>query len=84
MALEVADQPLFEALRAWRREAAAQQAVPPYVIFHDRTLAEIAETRPRSSAALARIGGVGQGKLERYGAAVLALVAREGGDDPRS
>ena len=76
--LEEVDRGLFDALRAWRREEAARQAVPPYVIFHDRTLAEIAGGRPKSAAALARIGGVGQGKLERYGAAVLALVAAEG------
>jgi ATP-dependent DNA helicase RecQ len=65
---------LFEALRAWRREEAARQAVPPYVIFHDRTLAEIAEMRPLNLMGLANIGGVGQGKLDRYGEAVLALV----------
>ncbi len=77
-ALEVTgdDMALFDALRAWRREEAQRQAVPPYVIFHDRTLAEVASSRPRSPAALARIGGVGQGKLDRYGAAVLALVAQ--------
>jgi ATP-dependent DNA helicase RecQ len=75
--LEEADRSLFDALRAWRREEASRQAVPPYVIFHDRTLAEIAGAKPKSAAALARIGGVGQGKLERYGSAVLALVARE-------
>ncbi len=67
---------LFDALRAWRREEAARQAVPPYVIFHDSTLADIARDRPNSAAGLARIGGVGQGKLDRYGEAVLALVKR--------
>jgi ATP-dependent DNA helicase RecQ len=67
---------LFEALRDWRRKEAARQSVPPYVIFHDRTLAEIAQTRPTTLPALARVGGVGQGKLERYGEVVLALVAR--------
>ncbi|MDR3512807.1 MAG: HRDC domain-containing protein, partial [Caulobacteraceae bacterium] len=76
VALDEADRGLFDALRAWRREEAARQAVPPYVIFHDRTLAEIAAGKPRSRAALARIGGVGQGKLERYGEAVLALVTQ--------
>ncbi len=69
-----ADMPLFEALRAWRRDEAHRQKVPPYVIFHDATLAEIARVRPTSSAALGRAGGVGQGKLDRYGAAVLAVV----------
>ncbi|MEO8112909.1 MAG: DNA helicase RecQ [Phenylobacterium sp.] len=73
-ALSPADQPLFEALRAWRTGEAKGQHVPPYVIFHDRTLAEIAQTRPGSSAALERINGVGEGKLARYGEAVLAVV----------
>ena len=66
---------LFDALRAWRREEATRQSVPPYVIFHDRTLAEIAKGRPDTPGALAGVGGVGQAKLDRYGAAVLALVA---------
>jgi ATP-dependent DNA helicase RecQ len=68
------DMALFEALRTWRREEAARQGVPPYVIFHDSTLADIAKDRPATPAALGRIGGVGQGKLDRYGAAVLSLV----------
>jgi ATP-dependent DNA helicase RecQ len=66
--------PLFEALRSWRREQASLQGVPPYVIFHDRTLAEIASARPGSAVELGRISGVGQGKLDRYGEAVLKLV----------
>ncbi|HEX4181598.1 MAG TPA: DNA helicase RecQ [Caulobacteraceae bacterium] len=69
-----ADMALFEALRAWRREEAARQSVPPYVIFHDSTLADIARERPRGAGALSKIGGVGQGKLDRYGEAVLAIV----------
>jgi len=68
------DQPLFEALRSWRGRAAKTQAVPPYVIFHDRTLAEIAQARPGTRAALERISGVGEGKLARYGEAVLEVV----------
>jgi len=68
------DQPTFEALRAWRRDEAARQHLPPYVIFHDRTLVEIAHARPASLAALAEIGGVGQAKLDRYGEGVLALI----------
>jgi ATP-dependent DNA helicase RecQ len=66
--------PLFEALRAWRRATAAKQGVPPYVIFHDRTLAEIAALRPATLADLAGVGGVGQAKLDHYGQAVLKLV----------
>jgi len=68
------DRLLFEALRAWRKEVATAQGVPPYVVFHDRTLMEIALARPKSGTELGRVGGVGQGKLDRYGAAVLKLV----------
>ena len=55
-----ADLPLFEALRAWRRDEARRQSVPPYVIFADRTLAEIARERPGSLAALRQVSGVGE------------------------
>ncbi|MBX7248489.1 MAG: DNA helicase RecQ [Caulobacteraceae bacterium] len=69
-----ADRALFEALRNWRKDVAAEQGVPPYVIFHDRTLLDIARARPDSAATLARVAGVGEGKLARYGDAVLRLV----------
>ena len=65
---------LYEALRAWRRVTAAEQGVPPYVIFHDRTLAEIALYRPATLSDLTGIGGVGQTKLDHYGQAVLRVV----------
>ncbi|MGZ3368287.1 MAG: DNA helicase RecQ [Caulobacteraceae bacterium] len=68
------NQALYEALRAWRRQAAADQGVPPYVIFHDRTLAEIALFRPATLSDMAMIGGVGQAKLDHYGQAVLRVV----------
>ncbi len=68
------NQDLYEALRAWRRQAAAEQGVPPYVIFHDRTLAEIALFRPATLSDMAMIGGVGQAKLDHYGQAVLKVV----------
>ncbi|MDB5418665.1 MAG: recQ [Phenylobacterium sp.] len=74
LALPPHDQPLFEALRAWRGAEAKAQHVPPYVIFHDRTLAEIAAARPASRATLVRLNGVGESKLTRYGEAVLAVV----------
>ncbi len=64
----------FEALRAWRREAAAAQGVPPYVIFHDATLAAIVTAKPRDLAALAGVPGIGEAKLKRHGQAVLALL----------
>jgi ATP-dependent DNA helicase RecQ len=71
---EGADAGLLERLKAWRREAARDQNVPAYVIFHDRTLAEIAQRRPASLAELASIGGIGAAKLERYGAALMDLM----------
>ena len=66
---------LFEALRQWRADEAKTQAVPPYVIFHDTTLREIAAVRPEALDELGEVKGVGASKLARYGAAVLAVVA---------
>jgi ATP-dependent DNA helicase RecQ len=74
MAIAASDRPLFEALRSWRAAEAKAQHVPPYVIFHDRTLAEIATSKPGSRAALARLNGVGEAKLAHYGEAVLEVV----------
>jgi ATP-dependent DNA helicase RecQ len=67
--------PLFDALRAARREIASAAGVPPYVVFHDSTLRGIAAARPHNLAELARIQGVGEAKLMRYGDAMLAAVA---------
>lgn len=67
--------PLFDALRETRRALASEAGVPPYIIFHDSTLREIAAARPASLAELERVNGVGRTKLERYGDAVLAAVA---------
>jgi ATP-dependent DNA helicase RecQ len=66
--------PLFEALRARRRDLAAEAGVPPYVIFHDSTLREMAELKPTTLQALSRIGGVGAAKLERYGEAFVEVM----------
>jgi ATP-dependent DNA helicase RecQ len=68
------NQALFEALRSWRLAQAREQGVPPYVVFHDRTLIEIAGGRPASLAELGRVAGVGQAKLDRYGEAVLDVL----------
>ena len=73
-ALPTADRALFEKLRARRLELAKAQNVPPYVIFHDRTLAEMAARCPRSVAELAAIPGIGEVKLTRYGEAFLAVI----------
>ncbi|MGH6786025.1 MAG: DNA helicase RecQ [Novosphingobium sp.] len=66
--------PLFEALRILRRDLAQEAGLPPYVIFHDATLREMAATRPATLAALGEIGGVGSRKLEAYGDAFLAAI----------
>jgi ATP-dependent DNA helicase RecQ len=68
------DQQLFTALRAVRLELAREQNVPPYVIFHDRTLREIAIRKPSSLGALSTISGVGEKKIERYGAVFLEVI----------
>ena len=70
--------PLFDALRDARRKLASDAGVPPYVIFHDSTLREIAEHKPRNLDELGRIQGVGAVKLERYGDAMLAALASSG------
>ena len=67
--------PLFEALRACRRELALGAGVPPYVVFHDSTLREMAARRPRTEADLAHISGIGARKREAYGQAFLEIIA---------
>ena len=67
---------LFESLRVWRAMEAKAQSVPPYVIFHDTVLREIAAIRPVSLDELGQIKGVGASKLQRYGASVLSVVAQ--------
>lgn len=67
---------IFEALRKWRKATADAAGVPPYVVFADRTLRELALLRPRDEAALGAIFGIGKGKLERYGRALLAELGR--------
>ena len=66
--------PLFEALRAWRREQAKEMGVPPYVIFHDSTLRGVAAAKPSSLSALSLIEGIGDTKLDRYGESLLAAL----------
>ena len=76
--VDAGDRPLFDALRGWRGQLAREQNVPAYVIFHDRTLRDIAQLRPASISELARVGGIGGGKLARYGEAVLEIVREQG------
>lgn len=71
---EVADDPLWHALKAKRMELAKEQGVPPYVIFHDSTLLEILNHHPSSLTEMGRISGIGQAKLTRYGDAFLEVL----------
>ena len=73
--LDPAGEALWTALRAWRLDEARRQELPPYVIFHDVTLFEVARRRPKTLAALSDIPGIGRSKLDRYGAALLAVTA---------
>ncbi|MFW2588415.1 DNA helicase RecQ [Sagittula sp. SSi028] len=66
--------PMFSALKAKRTALAKDARVPPYMIFNDRTLIEMAETRPRTLDDMARVGGVGAKKLESYGMAFLEVI----------
>jgi ATP-dependent DNA helicase RecQ len=72
------DDPLFEALRELRRELAKDAGVPPYVIFHDSTLRELAAKRPQSDEALSHIAGIGTRKREAFGPAFLEVIGRFG------
>ncbi len=76
------NQALFDALRARRRELAESQGVPPYVIFHDASLVEMAERRPHLLAEFAEIPGVGAAKLERYGAAFIDIIRAHAAEAP--
>jgi superfamily II DNA helicase RecQ len=67
--------PSFAVLREWRLKRAKADGVPAYVVFHDATLAEIAERAPQTRGELAAVAGVGPTKLERYADEVLAALA---------
>jgi len=78
VALPPAAQSLFDALRTERAALAKSQGVPPYVVFHDSTLRDMATERPQTMAELATISGVGESKLKRYGAEFLAVLKAAG------
>ncbi|MFI6164797.1 DNA helicase RecQ [Micromonospora haikouensis] len=67
-------EPVFERLRAWRAATAKEQGVPAYVVFHDATLRQIAADPPSTLDELARVNGVGEAKLARYGEHLLAAL----------
>jgi ATP-dependent DNA helicase RecQ len=68
-------EPVFERLRAWRTSVAKELGMPPYVIFHDSTLRLIAASPPSTLDELRQINGVGATKLDKYGQAILAVLA---------
>ncbi|HUQ77550.1 MAG TPA: ATP-dependent DNA helicase UvrD2 [Patescibacteria group bacterium] len=71
----VGEDPLFDALREWRTRRAHDAGMPAYVVASDATLSAIAAARPSSLAGLERVNGIGPGKLDKYGAEILAIVA---------
>ncbi|MFQ3171380.1 MAG: ATP-dependent DNA helicase RecQ [Oleispira sp.] len=68
------DNALWEALRACRRDLASEQGIPPFMIFHDATLKDMLDHKPSSLASFGNISGVGQKKLDQYGAEFLAVL----------
>ncbi|MGV3083577.1 DNA helicase RecQ [Enterococcus dispar] len=70
------DNALFEKLRQLRLELASKQNLPPYVIFSDKTLYELAEIQPQTTLEMLQIKGVGENKLKKYGAAFLELLQK--------
>ncbi|MFZ6674794.1 DNA helicase RecQ [Undibacterium sp. Xuan67W] len=73
--LSTIEQTIFEKLRWWRVETAKKHNTAAFIIFHDSTLREIAKAHPRSMDDLRGVTGVGEKKLERYGAEIVALIA---------
>ena len=78
--LSAQQQALFDALRALRRELARELGVPPYLVFHDSTLADMAQAAPSSAEELARVKGVGANKVAKFGERFLQAIRAHGGD----
>ena len=72
--LQPHDRELFERLRVWRRAEAEHRGVPPYVIFSDKTLREIARVRPTTLYELRGIYGIGDAKLEAFGETLITQI----------
>ena len=73
-----ADMAAWEALRECRKRLADENGVPPYVIFHDRTLRDMLAQRPATLDDMLAVSGVGEAKLTRYGQAFLDVLAASG------
>ena len=72
--MDHADRPLFDKLRAWRKQRADKDSVPAFVVFNDSVLIELAKSKPMDMIRLSDVSGVGSVKRDRYGAEVLRLV----------
>jgi superfamily II DNA helicase RecQ len=79
-----ADADVVSALKAWRSQTARAAGMPAYVIFHDTTLAALAEAMPRTERQLLAVPGVGPVKVDRYGAEVLRVLAQAAARDEAS
>ncbi|GLX69581.1 DNA helicase RecQ [Paenibacillus glycanilyticus] len=77
---DAAASPLFDALKQWRKEAAARENVPPFMLFFDATLKELADIRPLTEEQLLQTKGIGAAKAEKYGTEVLAIIQAHAGD----
>jgi ATP-dependent DNA helicase RecQ len=72
--LQPHDRELFERLRKWRRAEAEHRGVPPYVVFNDKTLRDLARVRPTTLYELRSIYGIGDAKLEAFGEALITQI----------
>ncbi|MCR2802572.1 DNA helicase RecQ [Paenibacillus soyae] len=79
-----ASSPLFEALKQWRRDAASKEGVPPFMIFFDATLRDIANAMPTSVDDLLAVKGIGLAKAQKYGEQITAIVTEHAGDQSPS
>lgn len=70
------DDGVMDALKAWRRAEASRRNLPPYVILHDKTIAALSAAKPRSTDALLEVNGLGPAKVEKYGDAILSVIAQ--------
>ncbi|MFF2480597.1 DNA helicase RecQ [Paenibacillus sp. NPDC058071] len=75
-----ANAPLFEALKAWRKEAAARENVPPFMLFFDATLKELADLAPRSEEQLLQTKGIGAAKAAKYGSELFRIITEHAGE----
>lgn len=75
--------PLFEALKQWRKEAAARENVPPFMLFFDATLKELADVRPQTADELLQTKGIGAAKADKYGTEVLRIIEEHAGSSER-